>query len=127
MPFSYSIDRKTRVVTTTFSGTLTDHDVENLIDQLKRDPDYDPSFDELIDCTAVNENKVTQKTLSSEQPFSHNARRAVVAPSSLNYGVSRMFQTLQGNPQIEIFRTLDAARMWLGLASSATKEKKKIS
>lgn len=127
MPFSYSIDRKARVVTTTLSGTFTDHDVAQLIDQLKQDPDYDPNFSELIDCTAVKENLVTQKTLSSEQPFSPDARRAVVAPSNLNYGVSRMFQTLQANPQIEIFRTLDEARVWLGLATVAAKENKKIS
>lgn|GEM_PF-636591 len=121
MPFSYSIDRKARVVATVFSGKLTDSDVGELIEQLRKDPAYDPNFDELIDCSAVTENQVSQKTLGSEQPFSISARRAVVAPSNVNYGVSRMFQTLQANPHIEVFRTIEQARAWLGLASDSSK------
>jgi hypothetical protein len=127
MPFSYFIDRKIRLVTTTLSGTLTDRDIKHLMDQLRQDSTYDPNFNELIDCSAVRENQVTPQMLSSEQPYSHDARRAVVAPSNLNYGVSRMFQTLQANPQIEVFRTLEEARAWLGLAGAAPKADKKIS
>ena len=46
----------------------------------------------------------------------HATRAAIVAPSDVLYGVSRMFQTLRGdaNPdEVEVFRTLDEANAWL--------------
>lgn len=113
MPVKYSIDRKARLVTTVFFGIFTDSDVWHLIDQLRADPDYDPDFDELIDCTGVTENFVSAATLSAVRS-SPKPRRAVVAPSPKNYGIARMFQAMQVNQQIEVFRTLEEAKEWLG-------------
>ncbi|HWF04412.1 MAG TPA: hypothetical protein VHA06_12030 [Candidatus Angelobacter sp.] len=97
-----------------FSGIFTDADVWQLIDALKKNPEYDPDFDELIDCSAVTENRVTAATLGSVQSSS-KPRRAVVAPSNANYGVSRIFQALQSKQKIEVFRTLADAEEWLGI------------
>jgi hypothetical protein len=116
MAVTYSIDHELRVVFTVFSGVFTDADVWQLIDQLRKDPAYDPEFNELIDCSAVTENRVSTSTLgaleSSPVPL-----RAVVAPSDANYGVSRIFQAVQPNQKIEIFRTIAEARKWLGIES----------
>jgi hypothetical protein len=114
MPFTYTIDRESRIVYSLFSGIFTDTDVWQLIDRLRKDPEYDPDFDELIDCSAVTENRVTAGTLGAVESSS-KPRRAVVAPSNANYGVSRMFQTLQSKQKIEVFRTLAQAEEWLGL------------
>jgi hypothetical protein len=114
MPVQYFIDRKARLVTTVFSGIFTDSDIWHLIDLLRKDPEYDPDFDELIDCRAVVENRVSAATLSAVRS-SPKPRRAVVASSDKNYGIGRMFQALQTNQQIEVFRTLEEARKWLGL------------
>src|ERR1700743_1375558 len=112
MPVQYFIDCKARLVTTVFFGIFTDSDVWHLIDQLRKDPEYDPDFDELIDCTGVTENLVSAGTLSAVRS-SPKPKRAVVAPSPKNYGIARMFQALQVNQQIEVFKTLEEAREWL--------------
>ena len=55
-------------------------------------------------------------------PFSDGARRAVVVRSDLGYGLVRMFQQLrdqQGN-DLEIFRSLQEARDWLGIAKESS-------
>ena len=114
MAVSYSIDCETRVVFTVFSGIFTDADVWSLVDQLRHDPAYDPEFNELIDCTAVTENRVSVATLGALNS-SPVPRRAVVAPSDVNYGVSRIFQAVQPSQKIEIFRTMAEARKWLGI------------
>jgi hypothetical protein len=114
MPVTYTIDRESRVVYSLFSGVFTDADVWQLIDALRKNPEYDPDFDELIDCSAVTENRVTAATLGSVQSSSI-PRRAVVAPSNANYGVSRIFQALQSKQKIEVFRTLADAEQWLGI------------
>ena len=113
MPVKYFIDRTARLVTTVFYGAFTDSDVWLLIDQLRKDPEYDPDFDELIDCTEVTENLVSAGTLSAVRSSS-KPRRAVVASSAKNYGIARMFQALQTNQKIEVFRTLEEAKEWLG-------------
>jgi hypothetical protein len=114
MAVTYSIDRESRVVFTVFSGIFTDADVWQLIDQLRKDPAYDPEFNELIDCSAVTENRVSTTTLGAVES-SPIPRRAVVAPSDANYGMSRIFQVLQPNQKIEIFRTVAEAKEWLGI------------
>jgi hypothetical protein len=122
MPVTYTIDRESRVVYSLFSGIFTDADVWQLINELRKDPDYDQDFDELIDCSAVRENRVSAATLGSVQSSS-KPRRAVVAPSNANYGVSRMFQTLQSKQKIEVFRTLAEAEQWLGIGHERHRSK----
>lgn len=114
MAVTYSIDRELRVVFTIFSGIFTDGDVWQLVNQLRKDPAYDPEFNELIDCSAVTENRVSTATLGALES-SPIPQRAVVAPSDANYGVSRIFQAVQPNQKIEIFRTAAEAREWLGI------------
>jgi hypothetical protein len=114
MAVTYSIDRELRVVFTVFSGIFTDGDVWQLVNQLRKDPAYDPEFNELIDCSAVTENRVSTATLGALES-SPIPQRAVVAPSDANYGVSRIFQAVQPNQKIEIFRTVAEAREWLGI------------
>jgi hypothetical protein len=127
MPVTYSIDRESRVVITLFSGIFTDADVWHLIDQLRKDPAYDRDFNEIIDCSAVTENRVTAATLGAVQSSS-KPRRAVVAPSNANYGVSRIFQTLQSKQKIEVFRTRAEAEQWLeiGRAESIAESESKL-
>lgn len=114
MAVRYSIDHKSRLLTTIFSGTFTDSDIWQLIEMLRNDPKYDPDFNELIDCSAVTANRVTATALSAVQS-APMPRRAVVAPQGANFGVARMFQILQPNQNIEIFRTHEEALEWLGI------------
>jgi hypothetical protein len=43
-------------------------------------------------------------------------RNAIVAPTDVRYGVSRMFQTLRGEglpAELEVCRTIDEAECWI--------------
>src|SRR4051812_41454997 len=49
-------------------------------------------------------------------PLKNKVRSAIVAPSQVQYGFARMFQTLNDNPLIEIriFSETVAAEQWVG-------------
>ncbi len=51
-------------------------------------------------------------------------RSAVIAPGLLAYGLARMFQSLNDNPQIEVklFKVLDEALAWVGNSSQGAVE-----
>jgi hypothetical protein len=53
LPVSYKIDKKRRMVMTTWSGVLTEDEILAQQRQLKNDPDYDPSFSQYSDLTGV--------------------------------------------------------------------------
>lgn len=50
-------------------------------------------------------------------PLRNPIRSAIVAPKDIQYGLARMFQTLNDNPEIilEVFRDTASARQWLNL------------
>jgi hypothetical protein len=53
LPVSYKIDKKRRMVLTTWSGVLTEDEVLAQQRQLTNDPDFDPSFSHYSDLTGV--------------------------------------------------------------------------
>lgn len=56
----------------------------------------------------------------TKQIFPNCFRTALVAPSPLQYGCARMFQTMNNNPQIDIqiFQTETEALVWVREAAS---------
>ena len=84
-------------------------------------PAFDASFDQLWDLREVTEISVTPDTvrqLASARSFKPGARRAVVAPNDLAFGLARMFQLLhdEAPEEFRVFRSVKGARSWLGLA-----------
>lgn len=59
------------------------------------------------------------RALAQMPPFSDGARRAVVVGSDSGYGLVRMFQLMtdRESENIQIFRSLQEARDWLGLGT----------
>ena len=120
MPVEYKIDKLSGGVFSSASGIITDLDAYSHQDKLRNDPEFDPCFFQLFDCT-----KVTQADLSTDaihqlaerNPFGLGALRAFVAPSDLMYGLSRMFQILTDHHQDElsVFRDIHEARKHLSL------------
>jgi hypothetical protein len=120
---SFVYDAETRRRIALFVGAIGDRELFEAYDALLHDPTYDPSVDDLIDLRGVTHMAVTGAglhrliALYDDRPSSgHQTRAAIVAPSDVLYGVSRMFQTLRGdgNPdEVEVFRTLGDATSWL--------------
>src|SRR5208282_5677900 len=53
MPARYVIDKQRRLVISTAWGHLTFAESRAHQDQLARDPDFSPTFDQLLDATAI--------------------------------------------------------------------------
>jgi hypothetical protein len=119
---NYSIDTHIPLVYTVFSGDVNNADVIEHLRSLLADPRFDSSMPELVDLRGVTSVSASSEMIpaSARWPLhSSYARRAVVAPTDLLYGLARMYQSYRddtGQAQLQIFRTIPPALEWLGLA-----------
>jgi len=119
MPISYEIKSESRLVVCTGFGVVTAEEVLQVHDQMVKDENFDSSFSELVDGTAITSTTVTpssMRTLADSSPFSPDSRRALVADSPLGFGLWRVYQTvrsLRGDKNIRIFRSRADALAWL--------------
>jgi hypothetical protein len=91
---------------------------------LLSDPNFDPTFDALVDFTRVPDSRLdldSIRTLSREPLFSPSSRVAVVPAMSGSiplFAMARMYQTYREvshmGDHLRVFRTLEEAREWLG-------------
>lgn len=125
MPAFYKIDKKNRLVMSTASGAVTMAEILAHTQKLAADPDFDPTFSQLIDCTHISKIDVTSediRRLAQNNLFSSSSRRAILVSSDAVFGFARMFEILResaGENGIEVFRNLDEALDWV-LARSAS-------
>ena len=121
MPASYHIDPERRTIFSSATGVVTDDDLKGHQSRLRSDPAFDRTFNQLWDLRGVAEARVTNgaiRTLADSRSFDAGARRGVVAPQDLVYGLARMFEMLRDDSEEEIraFRNFEEAKQWLGLA-----------
>lgn len=119
MPEFYTIDKERRLVLTTGSGVITLADAVSHMDKLSKDPDFDPSFSQIVDFTQVTRIELSAdeiRRLAQRTIFSVTSRRAFIAPDEVAFGIGRMFQILrglEGEQGIRIFRSLEEALDWV--------------
>lgn len=123
-PISFSLDVATHRRITTFVGAVGDPELIAAYEMLLNDIRYDASLDDLIDLRGVTHMGVTSAGLhrlialyDARPSNGFLTRAAIIAPTDVLYGVSRMFQTLRGDAtpdEIEVFRCADEALYWLG-------------
>jgi hypothetical protein len=114
---TYSVDPAARLVFTRISPSVTLGDLIALGNALRKDPSFDPTFDELLDVSpgsAVDLPYADVQAATSTDPFSKRSRRAIVVHADVDYGVARMYELLHGG-HIQVFRSLEEARAFLGL------------
>jgi len=115
----YKIDKERRLVLSTGSGAFTLADALAHQQRLASDPDFDPSFSQLVDLTHVTSVKLTAsdvRKLAQASLFSRGSRRAILATSEAAFGLARMFEALResaGEDGIHVFRDLNDALDWL--------------
>jgi hypothetical protein len=94
-------------------------------ESLLKDPDFDPSFCQLIDFTHVTNVELEAegvRRLAQRSIFSPDSRRAILVASDLVFGFSRMFEIYRetaGEKGIHVFRNLDDALDWILVKHSA--------
>ena len=120
MPASYRIDKSLGLVFTKGEGVLTGQDIRTHELRLREDPDFDPSYNQLIDLRDVIEFAASteeMRTISTYHISNEKSRRAIVAEKDAHFGMARMYEMLRGvkPDQITVFRDMAEARHWLGL------------
>jgi hypothetical protein len=119
LPVFYKIDKERRVVMTTGSGAFTLADALRHQDSLLQDPDFDPSYSQIMDVTHVTRFDVDAgdiRKLAQRTIFSPQSRRAIIVSTDLAYGYGRMFELFRegfGETGIRVFRTLEEALDWV--------------
>jgi hypothetical protein len=120
LPASYELDLPKRLVRTRGWGVLTDAEVGDLYERLRRDPAFEPTFQQLCDLRQVTDLQTTVealRALARRPTFAPGARRAFVVGREVDYGLSRLFQAY-AEPKgslIEVFREWEPAEEWLGI------------
>lgn len=119
MPAFYKIDRERRFVLTTVSGVVSLADGLAHQENLLRDPDFDPSFSQLMDYTHVSKFEIGGegvRALAQRSIFSPDSRRAMLVNGDVAFGLARMFEGFReslGEHGIRVFRNLDDALDWV--------------
>lgn len=126
MPAYFKIDKEHRLVMSTISGVFTMAEALAHRENLRKHPDFDPSFSQLVDFTQVARLELKREDmqgLAQASIFSSDSRRAFVTSSDVVFGMARMFEALRdsiGENGIRVFRNLDEALDWvLGKNTSA--------
>jgi hypothetical protein len=123
MPSAYTIDQTRSIVLSRGWGIITDRELLAHTRALAADPRFAPHFCQLADLRDITHLQVTGVTirqLARLSPFEAGARRALVGSTDAVYGMARMFQLMRDKSpdDIQVFRDLDAALEWLGMAGA---------
>jgi hypothetical protein len=119
MPFSYKIDKERKIVMSTGYGVFVLADALAHQEKLSKDPDFDPSFCQLMDFTHVTKLDLRAedvRRLAQASIFSRDSRRAILVTSDAAFGLARMFEIVRstfGERGIQTFRNLDHALDWV--------------
>jgi hypothetical protein len=118
MPTHYTIDPVLRVVLCVAEGRYSDEDARANQDKLRKDPNFDPTFDQIYDLTQATEVAVTSACMADlvvTQPFKIGIRRAMIVANPVQYGISRMIAGMAGARAryFRIFSTRAEALAWL--------------
>ena len=122
MPCHYVIHGPSRLVVSTGSENVTFAELKAHQDRLAVDPDFDPSFNQLLDARTVTDLEVSRdqvRLLAARRIFSEQSRRAFVALNPAVFGIGRMWtayhEMATGLENVRIFYDLADALKWLGL------------
>lgn len=119
MTISSEVLKSKRIVITRVQGTLRIGEFEAKQLELKKNPDFDPSFNHLFDMSGVTwMEDVTAsvvKRIAQTRIFSPTSRRAIVAPDDLTYGFSRMYEVFSkaNDSNLAVVRNEEQAMAWL--------------
>jgi hypothetical protein len=125
MPADYRIDPKNKRVWSSASGTLTHADLAGHMSRLSKDPQFDPSFSQLIDFRHITKIEVTTEQLielTETSIFSAASRRALVTLGGVHFGLARMYEsyrTAKGDHAIHVFLDFKEAIDWLDSGAAA--------
>ena len=117
MTVEHEIDHTSRSVRLTITGEITDAGLLRLADLLEEMPGVSPDFSLLFDVRGADGRQVTsagvRELAARRLIFSREARRGVVVPSLLGYGMARMYELFRGDGGPRVFMDYDKGRRWV--------------
>jgi hypothetical protein len=128
MAQNFIIHAEHRVVFSYTWGTLSLADVIDHHTRLAKDARFCPDFRQIADftdLTAIDLSRSEIELLASEHIFDAKTRRAFIAVSSLQHGMSRMFQTygnIKESTNVAIFSNLLQAVKWIDVPAAIAKQ-----
>ena len=128
MSVEYTYDEENNIMYTRFFGVVVEKDFRDQAEAVAADPRIKPNMRELVDLSGIEDIQGDQKALETNIRIDiHHSeklkgmRTAIFAPTDLLFGFSRMYQSLvevrEAPATVEVFRTIEKAREWLGLES----------
>jgi hypothetical protein len=122
MPFTIQIDSAAGTIFSTFSGEIGEQEFLAAVNQLRRDPGFNPTFSHLIDFTEASVFRVSasfMREFAERKPiFDENAIQVVVVPRDHIFGLARMAQILREirfpGMKIHVVRSREEAYAILG-------------
>jgi hypothetical protein len=117
MNVRYSIDKQRRLILTTAEDSVMFDDIRGHQDRLLADPDFDASFNQLIDTTAVMKLDISPdeaRILAGRRIVPPESRHAFVATKPRVFGLGRMME-IYHEPlgYVQVFHSMDEALKWL--------------
>jgi hypothetical protein len=119
MPAFYKIDKERKLVLTTGSGFVTKEEVLTLQDQMRNDPEFDPSFSQVADFAQLTDTDIGMadlRTFAQRDVFSIHSRRAIIVTGDIAFGFAKIFELyrqLSGASGIRVLRNPDEAFEWI--------------
>jgi len=119
----YAIDKTRGIIFTRAWGTLTDDELLGYQQRLRADAMHNPAYWEFVDFSQVVDVQVSSdavEALANNALWEPGAKLAILAPTDLKFGMTRIYQTLSPDrsQEIQIFRDKLEALAWLGLEGS---------
>jgi len=120
MPASYVIDKQRRLVISTATGVVTAEECKQHQDRLVNDPDFDPTYNQILDftgATTIGLNYEILRFLAVRHVFRTPSRRAILSNneeiSALMERSKDLRKQFLGTDTIEVFADRDQALLWL--------------
>ena len=115
MPAVLKIDRRRRLVRSTFYGELSGAELLAHAQSIRSDPEFDPSFDELVDFSEVKLALVSEATLAalagSKSLYSDSSLHVIVAPEDMPHELATRYQVMARatRPNLYVVRNVEEA------------------
>jgi hypothetical protein len=116
----YLLDPERRLVRVRGWGVISTADLQDFTSRLMADPRFDGDYRSLTDlseATGVSVDDTEFKATAWIPLYDAGARRAIVAPSDLMYGIGRTYaaHAERVGETVRVFRALEEAEAWLEL------------
>ena len=127
-PISHSLDEDLHLLITTWTGAVTDAEMMAAYRTAYADSRWVPGFNEVADLRHANVGAVTSNGLrgvrllvaESVAGFTGSFKTAVLAPTDLGFGISRMYEMMsdESSESVRVCRDAADAAAWVGIPAS---------